>query len=140
MIAGALKALQVLPNAILNGYRTTAPSWFLLPVFQVLCLLGVLFILSRHKEPGEIAFWFLLFASLIASSAVVYFDDGKRILIASYPLTVVFLTMGLTGQSVAPSTLMTTRSLNIVGVFTIAVLAAICLAGPLVATKLRNSC
>ena len=39
MIAGALKALQVLPNAILNGYRTTAPSWFLLPVFQVSCLL-----------------------------------------------------------------------------------------------------
>lgn len=93
---GAAAFVPEAPRILLQGYMLAPmPWWFASRLFFVVCAIGIGFVLLRRNEPGERLFWLLLITSAIASSAFVYFDDGRRVLVASYPLFALFLTMGL---------------------------------------------
>lgn len=95
---GALAFPPRIPSLLVGGYfGLGSPAWFPLGLFVVVCLVGTVAMLVVRREQGELAFWGLLIASTIASAAFVYFDDGTRVLSASYPLLGLFLVMGLAG-------------------------------------------
>ncbi|MFD2182378.1 hypothetical protein [Rhodoplanes azumiensis] len=105
LVQGALAFTPRIPSLLVGGYfGLGSPPWFPLGLFVVVCLVGAVGTLVVRREPGELAFWGLLIASTIASAAFVYFDDGTRVLSASYPLLGLFLVMGLAGpREPAPS-------------------------------------
>ena len=72
-------------------------------VFFAFAAVGLLFVLVRRREKGEIAFWLLIWAGVIASAAFVHFDDGRRVMVVGYPLLWMFLASGLPAASVSAS-------------------------------------
>jgi hypothetical protein len=88
-----------LPELFWRGYlwRELEPNWLPRTFLSMLSVFGVLYVMIRRREEGEIAFWLLLWASVVASAAFVFFDDGRRVLTASYPLLFLFFAMGITG-------------------------------------------
>jgi len=55
---------------------------------------GLIFVVRRRRERGEALFWVLVWVAAIASAAFVYLDDGRRVMIAAYPLLCVFVASG----------------------------------------------
>lgn len=104
---GATKFTKILPKILLQGYLLVPmPRWFPEDIFFLFSFIGVIHILATQRSSGEPLFWLLLTASTIASAGFVYFDDGHRVLSASYPLFGLLLTMGLISPrapSVVPS-------------------------------------
>jgi hypothetical protein len=90
-----------LPRTIWRGYsaRVDEPAWFLRPALIVLILTGLWFVAAREANAIELSFWALLGASLTASAAIVAFDDGMRVLAASYPLIALLLAAGFATPS-----------------------------------------
>ena len=87
-----------LPAILMQGYMLAPPPpWFLQYLFLLSCVFGATYVLFARRRKGEVEFWFLLLVGTVASAAVVYFDDGRRVLVASYPLLGLLLTMGLVG-------------------------------------------
>jgi hypothetical protein len=97
---GAEEFVTKLPDVIWGGYTTfiEKPPW---PrnVLTVASLIGLLFIAARRARPVEWAFWALFWASTVLSAAIVYFDDGPRVLAGSYPLLAFFFAMGLSSPA-----------------------------------------
>jgi hypothetical protein len=93
------------PSVLLRGYMfVTPPWWFRQWLFVSLCALATGVVLVGRSNREERLFWLLFAAGTIASAAFVYFDDGGRVLVASYPLLTVALTMGLVGPRRSPPT------------------------------------
>jgi hypothetical protein len=92
------------PDVIWKGYGTyiEEPGWLFRSVLTAISLAGLLCIAARRAKPVELTFWALLWASIVASSSIVFFDDGSRILSASYPLIALFFAMGLSSPVLAP--------------------------------------
>jgi hypothetical protein len=92
------------PNILLQGYMLVVPPrWFPQGLFVSLCLLAASFMLVARSSPQEWLFWLLLVLGTVTSAAFVYVDDGRRVLVASYPLLAVGLTMGLVGPRRCPA-------------------------------------
>ena len=67
-------------------------------------LIGLFHVVRRAKAV-ELTFWALLWASIVASSCVIYFDDGPRALAASHPLMALFFAIGMSSRALAPAKL-----------------------------------
>jgi hypothetical protein len=99
------------PQALLRGYgeRIDEPRWFPRRTLILLVLAGLWFVARRQADMREKSFWALVWGSLNASAAIVYFDDGARVLAASQPLIALLLATGLTNPALnrrsAPSDL-----------------------------------
>ena len=86
------------PNILLQGYMLVVPpKWFPQGLCVSLCFLAASFMLVARSSPQERLFWLLLVLGTVTSAAFVYVDDGRRVLVASYPLLAVGFTMGLVG-------------------------------------------
>jgi hypothetical protein len=85
------------PETMWKGYATRVgePGWFHRHALTLLMLIGLCFVALRQASSIELAFWALFWISLTASAAIVYFDDGNRVLAASQPLVALFLAIGL---------------------------------------------
>jgi hypothetical protein len=85
------------PETMWKGYaaRVGEPGWFHRHALTLLMLIGLWFVAMRQASSIELAFWALFWISLTASAAIVYFDDGNRVLAASQPLVALFLAIGL---------------------------------------------
>jgi hypothetical protein len=85
------------PETIWKGYGENVhqPAWFYRHALTLLMLIGLCFVAMRQASSIELAFWALFWISLTASAAIVYFDDGNRVLAASQPLVALFLAIGL---------------------------------------------
>jgi hypothetical protein len=94
------------PNVIWRGYLTTVnePNWLFRNTLTALCLAGLAYIIARRANFVELAFWALLWASILASAALIYPDDGRRTLAASHPLIVMFFAMGMSSPALTPAT------------------------------------
>ncbi len=92
------------PNVIWKGYGTAIeePDWLFRNALTAISLIGLLYIAARRANSVELTFWALLWASIVASSSMVYFDDGSRTLAASHPLIALFFAMGLSSPVLAP--------------------------------------
>jgi hypothetical protein len=94
---GAVFFIKQIPDVMWKGYglAIAEPPWPLRKAINAIVGAGLIFVALRRAQMLEITFWGLLWASIIASAAVVYFDDGARVLAASQPLIALFFAMGL---------------------------------------------
>jgi hypothetical protein len=102
---GAGEFITRFPDVIWTGYRPAMegePNWLSRNVLTSICLAGLLYAATRRAKSVELTFWALQWASIVASSSVVYFDDGPRTLAASHPLIALFFAMGLSNPVLAP--------------------------------------
>jgi hypothetical protein len=90
--------LSKMPETILRGYLTKIdePYWFSRIVLFSVMAAGILFVVIPRARSTELIFWALTSASLTASAAFVFFDDGTRVLAVSFPLIALFLAIGFT--------------------------------------------
>lgn len=79
-----------------RGYGGIAePPWLFRRMLSTIAVIGLLYLAIRRARAVEITFWTLLWVSIIASAAVVYFDDGLRVLAVSQPLMALFFAIGM---------------------------------------------
>src|SRR6266446_5827772 len=89
------------PNVIWRGYHTAVaePGWLFRNTLTAICLAGLAYIFARRAKSVELAFWTLLWASIVASASLIYPDDGRRTLAASHPLIAMFFAMGMSNPA-----------------------------------------
>jgi hypothetical protein len=76
-----------IPDLLFRGYlNTSGPNWLPRGLLLDLALFAAVARLRRPVTAGEASFWILFCASMIASAGIIYLDDGKRALAATYPL------------------------------------------------------
>jgi hypothetical protein len=93
--SGAAEFIATLPSTLMHGYLTVPPSFEAgLIAFRLVAGLGLILLLFGMPR-YEIAFWALLWISVAVSAGFVYFDDGRRVMIAIYPLAALFFASGL---------------------------------------------
>lgn len=92
------------PNVIWKGYGQAIeePDWLLRNILTAISLAGLFCIAARRTTALELTFWALVWASIVASSSIVYFDDGSRALAASHPLIALFFAMGMSTPALLP--------------------------------------
>jgi hypothetical protein len=83
----------------------------------------------------ELTFWALLWVSIVASSSMVYFDQGSRTLAASHPLIALFFAMGLSNPVLAPSEAPSLSRLSRYGSFGLIVTAVLFVCVPWMAHR-----
>jgi hypothetical protein len=105
LVDGAQTFVAEFPDAIWNGYQTAIqePSWLWRNLLTAITLAGLLSIAMRRARAVELRFWMLLWASFLASSSIIYFDDGARVLAASHPLIALFFAMGMGSHGFPPN-------------------------------------
>jgi len=93
---GAEEFVTQFPGVIWKGYGTAIrePNWLWRDSSVAICLIGLLYGAARARAV-ELTFWTLLWASIVASSSIVYFEDGARALAASHPLIALFFAIGM---------------------------------------------
>src|SRR5262249_12451872 len=102
--SGSRQFLRAIPGTILLGFLAPfIPSHRWIIFLFAVSIIGTAYALARRSSRGDLMFWLLLWASVVASAGVVFFDEGLRILVASYPLLCLFFTMGLVGPSTVTS-------------------------------------
>lgn len=132
------------PNIVTQGYL---PVTFIFPIgisiFEVVVAIGLVMRRSRMQSQ-ELWFWLLFGASVIVSASFVFFDDGRRVMIAVYPICVSLLVSGLSTKvarhDVAAGQSSVTAIRPLAGAFVIAAALFAGLAVPyLLHTVLRSS-
>lgn len=105
------------PETMWRGYsaRVDEPGWFYRHALFVLMLIGLWFVAVRQASSIELAFWALFWISLTASAAIVFFDDGNRVLAASQPLVALFLAIGLANPALKKRIVPHDRRLTLYG-------------------------
>jgi hypothetical protein len=103
LVGGVEEFAKSFPVVMWRGYEIgiNDPSWLLRRTWLAISLIGLIYLAARRAKTVEISFWALLWASVVASSALVYFDDGARVLAASHPLIALFLAMGLVNPGIS---------------------------------------
>jgi len=93
--------LADMPLFLLSGYGAgfhPRLSWLF-----VLFVPGFYLAFQRRRRNGEFLFWVVMFGSMAASAALVFADDGWRVMFATWPLVAFFFAFGLTSPcTVAP--------------------------------------
>jgi hypothetical protein len=97
LAGGAKEFLTSFPTVVWKGYGAAVdvPIWLSQSCLVAICFVGLCYIAVYGMNRIEVSFWVLLWASIIASSAMIYYDDGARVLAASHPLIVLFIAMGM---------------------------------------------
>jgi hypothetical protein len=101
---GAAKFSSDFPDVIWRGYlaAVSEPDWLFRNTLTAISLMGLVYLAARRAKSVELAFWALLWASIVASSSMIYSDDGPRALAASHPLIALFFAIGLSNPDPAP--------------------------------------
>jgi hypothetical protein len=95
LMAGAAQFLRELPDLIWGGVSLTAEPWGMLRIsITLICCVGLFHTLLTATSK-EKAFWLLMWLSVIASSALIFFDDGRRVLAVSIPTFALFFASGM---------------------------------------------
>jgi hypothetical protein len=90
------------PEVLWRGYgKVEEPDWLPRAALTALSLIGLCYGATRIASV-ELTFWALLWASILASSAVIYLDDGNRAFAASQPMIALFFALGLSIRKTQP--------------------------------------
>ena len=138
LFANAQEFVGRLPDLIWKGYLPIeTPPWLPRTQIVLLGLLGLAFTLAKRREASELSFWIVLLASVTVSAAVVFADDGQRVLAVSYPLIWLLLSSGLAAPPVgAPHRTKPDTVLLRQGRAMVVLLTMLLLAGPWLAHRL----
>jgi hypothetical protein len=103
LVGGADEFAKSFPVVIWRGYDmgVNDPNWLFRRAWLAVSLIGLVFLALRRAKTVEISFWALLWASVVASGAFVYYDAGARVLAASHPLIALFVAMGLVNPEIS---------------------------------------
>ncbi len=139
LLDGSIDFLKSIPQIMTQGYQPVPflyhPTIF---IFEIMTLLGLIRFAAQMRG-WEAIFWTLFWLSAIASAGFVFFDDGRRVMIAIYPLIGLFFVSGLSTRHSGPQAAM--RKVNLAGtatrgaLITVAALVA-CLFVPLIEHRL----
>lgn len=134
---GGAEFLKSLPDTMLKGYLyVIPPKWFAFRAFYLLMVAGVLYVSLLRREKAEFEFWVLVIFSIIASAAVVYFDDGRRVMAVAYPFLCVFAaSCFMTPATIVERVRINDRHILPIGLTTLVVGIALLIGGPLVAAN-----
>ncbi len=98
---GAFRFSKTLPGILTQGYNPVTQLFPAgLSLFEIVAGVGLLRLLPGLSR-RERVFWLLFWSSTILSSGFVYFDDGRRVMIASYPVAALFFASGLRVEETA---------------------------------------
>jgi hypothetical protein len=129
-----------LPDLMWRGYGgIVEPPWVFRRILSAIAVIGLLYLTIRGVRAVEIAFWTLLWASIIASAAVVYFDDGLRVLAASLPLIALFFAIGMGNPAFETGLTPTNGALSRYGAVGLITTAVLFTGAPWVAHRLRST-
>jgi hypothetical protein len=104
LTAGVRGFLSYFPVVMWKGYSVT-PDRRLGPfgtALTVISLIGLLSLVRHGTSAVEVTFWCLVGSSILASSALIYLDDGARTLAASQPVVALFIAMGMSNPQSPP--------------------------------------
>ena len=103
MVDNIVTFLSILPRALVFGYTEWRDSAIMVPwSFLAVALPGLLFHFIKRARRTELLLWCFFWLALIASSAVVFFEDGWRALYATHPLMAAFVAIAFTTPSSLP--------------------------------------
>jgi hypothetical protein len=92
--------VRVTPDLIFSGYDN--PNKFIPPAMAFLLLPGLFLTTWRKGARGELLFWILIFASMAASAAIIFRDEGSRTFAVTWPLVALFFALGCTSPGSLP--------------------------------------
>jgi hypothetical protein len=126
LAGGANEFLKAFPTVMWKGYGAAidAPVWLFQSGLTVICLVGLCYVAIYRMSGIEASFWVLFWASIIVSSAIIYYDDGARTLAASQPLIALFFATGITSEARKSSGALVGRKLVRAGILGLIVTAA----------------
>jgi hypothetical protein len=105
LVLSAQTFVTALPGLLWTGYGPLEePNWHFRAALTAITLIGLLHA-ARTMKSVELTFWALVWASILASSCFIYFDDGQRALAASHPMMALFFAIGMSSPAVAAATL-----------------------------------
>jgi hypothetical protein len=93
------------PSVMWKGYGRAIdlPDWLFPNLLAAISLIGLLYGATRRASAVEFTFWTLLWASIVASSSIVYLEDGSRVFAASHPMMALFFALGMSNFGSAPA-------------------------------------
>lgn len=94
LAAGEVHFAKSIGRRTLTGHHGTIPSAFPVWLWWWVAIGGLIWVLGYTAERHERAFWLLFLTGLAASVPFVIFDDGWRVLCASFVLLSVLLASG----------------------------------------------
>jgi hypothetical protein len=101
---GAEEFITKFPGVLWRGYGSVEePDWLPRSLLTAISLIGLLYGAARTANAVELTFWTLLWASIVASSSFIYFDDGARALAASHPMMALFFALGMSSRRSTPA-------------------------------------
>jgi hypothetical protein len=129
-----------LPDLMWRGYGGVGEApWLFRGLLSAITMIGLLYWAIRGVRAVETTFWILLWASIIASAAVVYFDDGQRVLAVSQPLMALFFAIGMGNPAFATGSTATSTALSRYGVAGLIAAAVLFASAPWIAHRLRST-
>ncbi len=125
------------PGVIWRGYRAAIgePSRLFRNALTAISLMGLVYIAARRAKSVELTFWVLIWASIVASSSMIYFDDGPRALAASHPLMALFFAIGMSSPESTPGEAASRSHLSRYGSLGLIVTAALFVCVPWIAHR-----
>jgi hypothetical protein len=101
LLDGIATFAREFPDVLWMGYGVSIPQpdWVFRGILTAMSLAGLALVLRRRARMPEATFWALLWAGIILSSSIVYFDDGARTLAASQPLIALFFAIGMSNPA-----------------------------------------
>ncbi len=94
-----------LPDQLFRGYGhlVVEPSINMRNFVSLVCVAGLIFLFSKRRERGDLPFWSLSWLSIVASTSLIYFDDGDRALAVSYVIIFLFFALGFANPAAGAS-------------------------------------
>lgn len=140
LASAAWKFVHDLTDQPFRGYGrpTVEPSLNLKYFISIVAIFGLISVAFRRRDKGELLFWALFWLSVLASSAIVFYDDGDRVLAVSYVFVWLFFASGFSCPvAIAPAgdAERRGRMLTVYGVFCLAVAAVLFAGVPWVAYR-----
>jgi hypothetical protein len=101
--SGVALFVEGFPAVLWFGYGAAIgnPAWLFPKVLTAIILVGLACFARRRADRTEFAFWSLLWASILMSAALIYYDDGARTLAVSQPAIALFAAIGMMNPALA---------------------------------------
>jgi preprotein translocase subunit SecG len=96
--SGIWNFLLNIPAVLLQGYTGSIPPSFPIDLWFFVAIYGLGRVAVKGMPKREKTFWTLFVASLLGSAGIVFFDDGIRVLSASFPLLFALVASGFSAN------------------------------------------
>ena len=142
LLNGAESFLVNLPDRLFRGYGgdVMEPSLILRYFISFVCIAGLIFFALSGRGEQQFFFWALFWLSVVASSAVVYYNDGDRVLAVSYIMIFLFFALGFRGAKLGTTVgVVPQQRLRLYGIASFSAMAFLCFSVPWLSYRLSRA-